>query len=59
MKNIFLHEPYLSSNEIKNLSNCVKTGWVSTGGPYVKELEKNIQIIKTNTKFEKINKLYK
>ena len=42
MKNIFLHEPYFFSNEIKNLSNCIKTGWVSTGGNFVNEFEKNL-----------------
>ena len=42
MKNIFLHEPYFFSNEIKNLSNCIKTGWVSTGGNFVNEFEKKL-----------------
>ena len=42
MKNIFLHEPYFFSNEIQNLSNCIKTGWVSTGGNFVNEFEKNL-----------------
>lgn len=47
MKNIFLHEPYFFSDELKNLSKCIKSGWVSTGGQYVQEFENQI------TKFTK------
>jgi perosamine synthetase len=42
MKNIFLHEPYFFSNELKNISQCIKTGWVSTGGKFVKDFENKL-----------------
>ncbi len=42
MSNILLHEPYFCSDEIKNVSNCIKTGWVSTSGNFVKKLEDNL-----------------
>ena len=42
MSNILLHEPYFFSDEIKNVSNCIKTGWVSTGGNFVKKFEDNL-----------------
>ena len=42
MSNILLHEPYFFSDEIKNISNCIKTGWVSTGGNFVKRFEDNL-----------------
>ena len=42
MSNILLHEPYFFSDEIKNVSNCLKTGWVSTGGNFVKKFEDNL-----------------
>lgn len=42
MKNILLHEPFFFSDELKNLSNCINSGWVSTGGQYVRKLELQI-----------------
>ena len=39
MSNILLHEPFFFSNEIRNVSSCIKTGWVSTGGQFVSQLE--------------------
>ena len=42
MKTIQLHEPYFFSDELKSLNSCVKSGWVSTGGQYVKQLENQI-----------------
>ena len=50
MKNIFLHEPFFFSDELKNVSECLKTGWVSTGGKFVKEFESNLCKY-TNSKF--------
>lgn len=50
MKQIFLHEPYFHSDEIKNLKKCIKSGWVSTGGKFVKDFEKKISNF-TNTKY--------
>ena len=42
MKIIQLHEPHFFSDELINLNNCIKSGWVSTGGQYVKQLENKI-----------------
>ena len=42
MKPIFLHEPSFIGDEIKYLKDCIKSGWVSTGGKYVSKLEKKI-----------------
>ena len=42
MSKIFLHEPHFFSDEIKNISRCIKTGWVSTGGQFVSEFENRI-----------------
>ena len=50
MSKILLHEPYFFSDEIKNLSNCIKTGWVSTGGNFVKKFEEN-SVNYTNSKY--------
>jgi perosamine synthetase len=50
MSKILLHEPYFFSDEIKNLSNCIKTGWVSTGGNFVKKFEENL-VNYTNSKY--------
>ena len=44
---IFLHEPFFFKDESKFLNKCIKTKWVSTGGKYVEQLEKDI------TKFTK------
>ncbi len=50
MNNIFLHEPFFFSDEIKNLSKCINTGWVSTGGKFVKEFENHLTSY-TNSKY--------
>ena len=39
---IFLHEPFFFKDESKFLKKCIETKWVSTGGKYVEQLEKNI-----------------
>lgn len=36
---IGLHEPDLSGNELKYLTDCVKTGWISSVGSYVDQIE--------------------
>ncbi|MDI6452389.1 LegC family aminotransferase [Peloplasma aerotolerans] len=41
-KNIPLSVPNLKGNELKYVSNAVETEWVSSGGPYVGQFEKNI-----------------
>ena len=50
MSNIFLHEPHFFSNELKNLTSCIKTGWVSTSGGFVDKFEKILTKF-TNTKY--------
>ena len=47
MKQIFLHEPHFHSNEISNIKKCIKSGWVSTGGKFVKDFEEKYQILLT------------
>ncbi len=39
MNFIPVNEPLLNGNEKKYLINCIETGWISSEGPYVKELE--------------------
>ena len=34
-----LHEPYFDRNEINELKKCIKSGYVSTIGNYVKKFE--------------------
>lgn len=34
-----VNEPLLSGNEKKYLNECIDTGWISSEGPFVKELE--------------------
>jgi aminotransferase in exopolysaccharide biosynthesis len=41
-KNIPLSIPNLKGNELKYVSNAIETEWVSSGGPYVGQFEKNI-----------------
>ena len=38
------------SNEISNIKKCIKSGWVSTGGKFVKDFERKISNF-TNTKY--------
>jgi len=35
-------EPYLKGNESKYLEECIKSGWISSEGPFVREFEKKI-----------------
>lgn len=37
-----LHEPQFEGNEIKYVTDCIKTGWVSSVGSYVNEFEKKL-----------------
>jgi perosamine synthetase len=37
---ITVNKPLLLGNEKKYLLNCIKTGWISSEGPYVKKFEK-------------------
>ena len=40
MKKIIpVNEPLFKGNESKYLTNCIKTGWVSSDGLYVKKFE--------------------
>ncbi|MDP2673065.1 MAG: DegT/DnrJ/EryC1/StrS family aminotransferase, partial [Nanoarchaeota archaeon] len=34
-----VNEPLLNGNEKKYLLECIKTGWISSEGPFVKEFE--------------------
>ena len=34
-----VNQPSLSGNEAKYLAECIKTGWISSEGPFVKRLE--------------------
>ena len=46
-KYIPLSVPSFEGNEQKYVNDAVQQGWVSTGGAYVKEFEKNWQSICT------------
>src|SRR4030043_1454465 len=37
---IAVNEPLLDGNEEKYLIECIKTGWISSEGPFVKKFEK-------------------
>ena len=39
-KNFFLFEPILGKEELKNLTYCIKSNWISSTGKFVKEFEK-------------------
>ena len=34
-----VNEPLLNGNEEKYLVDCIRTGWISSEGPYVKKFE--------------------
>ena len=36
-----VNEPLLNGNEKKYLNECIDTGWISSEGPFVKQLEQN------------------
>ncbi len=40
--NVPVNEPLLNGNEKKYLSECIDTGWISSEGPFVKQLENNL-----------------
>jgi len=50
MSDILLHEPHFFSNEIKNISSCINSGWVSTSGNFVREFEHKL-INYTNSRY--------
>jgi perosamine synthetase len=37
-----VNEPLLNGNEKKYLNECIDTGWISSEGPFVKQLEDNL-----------------
>jgi len=41
MENKFIpvNEPLLNGNEKKYLNECINTGWISSGGPFIKQFE--------------------
>ena len=49
-KNIGIHEPFFSGNEIKYVSKCIKSGWVSTTGNFLNLFDKKIKKI-TKSKY--------
>ncbi len=42
-KEIALHEPLFSGNELSYVTDCIKTGWVSTAGNYIPKFENEIK----------------
>ena len=42
MKMFSLHEPRMGKGELFNVQKCVKTGWLSPSGTYVKDFEKDL-----------------
>jgi perosamine synthetase len=40
MKAIPVNTPLLSGNELKYLSECIETGWISSEGPFIQKFEK-------------------
>ncbi len=42
MKNIPVNTPLLSGKEEEYLINCIRTGWISSEGPYIKEFEQKM-----------------
>ena len=39
-KPIPVNTPLLSGNELKYLTECIETGWISSEGPFISEFEK-------------------
>ncbi len=37
-----LHEPYFDEEEVANVTDCVRSGWVSSVGSYVDQFERNL-----------------
>ncbi|MGC1307611.1 MAG: DegT/DnrJ/EryC1/StrS family aminotransferase [Phormidesmis sp.] len=42
MQSIPVNEPILNGNEKRYLNQCIDTGWISSEGPFVKQLEKDL-----------------
>lgn len=42
MKEIALSKPNLNIDIVKNLEECIETGWVSTGGRFISEFEEKV-----------------
>ena len=40
---INLSEPFLNKNEIKNVNKCLRTGWLSSSGSFVKKFEERLK----------------
>ena len=40
-----LHEPLFVGNELKYVSDCINTGWVSSVGAYVDRFEKDLAAV--------------
>ena len=34
-----VNTPLLSGNELKYLTECIETGWISSEGPFIKQFE--------------------
>ena len=45
MSKYALHEPLLGKAELFNVKNCLKTGWLSSAGKYVKQFENKLEQI--------------
>ena len=46
----YLDEPFVGEKERKYLNQSIKSGWISSQGPFVKNLKKNLQsILVSNT----------
>ena len=43
MSKFSLHEPLLQGNEILNVKQCLKTGWLSSSGNFVNKFEKKLE----------------
>src|SRR5215211_2457339 len=39
-KPVPVNTPSLTGNELKYLSQCIETGWISSEGPFISEFEK-------------------
>jgi perosamine synthetase len=44
MQPIPVNEPLLNGNEKQYLNQCIDTGWISSEGPFVKQLEENLAV---------------
>lgn len=42
-------EPFLQGNELEYVTDCIKTGWISSQGQYVRQFEKLFQDLHPNT----------